>query len=74
MHPVQLALVALGVYLLVGLVFGVVFALAGSVRIDPAAGRTTARVRVLFVPGAAALWPVVLMTWLNGARRGEDGA
>lgn len=67
-------MIALGAYLLVGVVFGVVFALAGSVRIDPAAARTPARVRVLFVPGAAALWPVVLVMWIGGSRRGEGGA
>jgi hypothetical protein len=60
---------AAGVYLGIGLLFAVVFAWRGVGRVDPAAAGGTPGFRVLIVPGAAALWPLLLRRWLAGARR-----
>jgi len=51
---------ALEIYLGLGLVFALWFALSGARRLDPAAGRGTWGFRVLLVPGAALLWPLLL--------------
>jgi hypothetical protein len=59
-------LVALGVYLGCGLVFAIPFALAGAGRIDPHASHGSWGFRVLIIPGAAALWPLLLRRWLKG--------
>ncbi|HVQ24191.1 MAG TPA: hypothetical protein VMV01_03395 [Planctomycetota bacterium] len=57
-----------GAYLAVGLLVAIPFALRGCQRIDPAAATGTWGFRVLIVPGAAALWPLLLRRWLGGVR------
>ena len=54
-------------YWLIGLGFGAWFALKGAARLDPAAAHGTWGFRLLVVPGAAMLWPV-LAVWLAGSR------
>lgn len=56
-------LLTAGVYLLIGVVFGVAFALRGAGRIDPVARSGTALFRLLIVPGAAAIWPLLATRW-----------
>jgi hypothetical protein len=58
-------------YLAVGLVIGIGTAAFGMKRLAPAA--VPVRVRLLVLPGMAALWPVVLMR-LAGAKAPEDRA
>lgn len=60
-------LIALGVYLAVGLVFAVAFALFGVKRIDPHAAHGSWGFRLLIVPGTMAFWPVLLRRWASGA-------
>lgn len=48
------------VYLLVGLLFAAWFVLRGMHRLDPVAQEAGWRVRLLLLPGAAALWPILL--------------
>lgn len=57
-----------GVYLGVGAVFAAAFALRGCQRIDPVAATGTWGFRIAIVPGAAALWPLLLRRWLAGER------
>ncbi len=59
-------LVALGVYLVVGLAFAVPFAWVGVGRIDSHAAHGSWGFRLLIVPGAMALWPLLLQRWLSG--------
>lgn len=56
-------------YLVCGLVFTVAFVTLGVNRLDPTARGTSASFRVLIVPGAAALWPLLAAKWLSLARR-----
>lgn len=63
MRPEQLILAALSIYFAIGVVFALAFVLRGAVRVDPAARGTPLSVRVLILPGAAALWPVLLVKW-----------
>ena len=56
----------LGIYLGVGLVFAVAFVWRGVGTIDPAARGGTAGFRLLIIPGAAALWPILARRWLRG--------
>jgi hypothetical protein len=55
------------IYGAAGLVFAVVFAASGAGRIDPAAKGAPVGFRLLIIPGAAALWPVLLSRWIRGA-------
>ena len=55
-----------------GLVFAVAFAFKGAHRIDPAAEGGTLGFRLLIIPGAAALWPLLLRRWLTGTQPPEE--
>jgi len=59
---------ALGVYLLCGLLFALPFVLAGVNRMDPHARAGTWGFRVLVLPGAVFLWPLLLRRWLGGVQ------
>lgn len=63
----QALLAAAGIYLAGGLAFAVWFVIAGVGRIDPSAAGASAGFRLVLVPGAAALWPLL-------ARRVREGA
>ena len=52
-------------YLGVGLVFAIPFVLVGAGRIDPAARHGTWGFRLLILPGAAALWPLLAWRWVT---------
>lgn len=56
-----------------GLVIGLGVILFGLKRLTPAAADMKLRVRLLILPGLAALWPVVLLR-LAGVRAPEDRA
>lgn len=70
MSVMSVLLWALGVYLALGAVAGGAFVLRGLERIDGAAAGAGRGVRLVLWPGAAALWPVMLMLWLGAVRRG----
>ena len=54
-------------YAAIGLVFAVAFVFAGVGRIDPDAEKGTWGFRLLVLPGAAALWPLMLSRWVKGS-------
>jgi hypothetical protein len=56
---------ALLIYSLCGLVVGLPFVLYGIVRIDHAAKDTSLAFRLLVLPGAAALWPLMAAKWVR---------
>ncbi len=58
---------AVAVYLAIGLAFALFFTFAGAARIDRATGGAGTLFRLLIVPGAALLWPLLLLMWLTGA-------
>ena len=55
-------------YLACWLVFTIPFALVGVKKIDPHAMHGSWGFRVLIVPGAMALWPLLLRRWVSGVR------
>ena len=58
-------LLALGAYLAIGAGFAVIFASWGAQTIDPAAKGMPIAARLLILPGALGLWPVLLVKWLR---------
>ncbi|MBK8914406.1 MAG: hypothetical protein IPM64_07350 [Phycisphaerales bacterium] len=60
--------IAVGAYAAIGLLFGAAFISVGLARFDAAARSAGAMVRLLLLPGAAALWPILAVLWLG--RRG----
>jgi hypothetical protein len=59
-------LIGLGVYLAFGLLFALIFAFFGAQKIDPHAAHGSWGFRLLIIPGAAALWPLLLRRWVAG--------
>lgn len=52
-------------YLVLGLAFALAFLTRGVAAIDPAARGMPRLARLLIVPGAAALWPLLLWKWFQ---------
>jgi hypothetical protein len=61
-------LIVLGIYLVCGLVFAVPFVLVGVKRTDPHALHGSWGFRLLILPGAVALWPLLLKRWVSGTK------
>jgi len=56
---------ALGLYAAAGLLFALPFLVWGLPSIDPAARASTLSFRLIILPGAVALWPVLLRRCLR---------
>ena len=68
MHPfVTFLLNALVLYAAIGVVTALAFVSFGVTRVQPA--DVSLGARILLLPGAAALWPYVLMRWLRAGAR-----
>ncbi len=61
---------AFALYALIGLVTAVAFVSVGLPHVLPHGMTASLGARILFIPGAAALWPYVLVRWLQ-ARGGS---
>ena len=57
-------------YVLCGLAMGVPFVLRGVDRVDEAARGATVAFRLLILPGAIALWPLMATKWIQAPRSG----
>lgn len=57
-------------YAIVGVLVAPAFAFKGVVRVDESAVGSSLMFRLLIVPGAAALWPIVLRKWMAAGRGG----
>jgi len=70
MTPIWALLLARAIesYLAAGVLFAIPFAIAGADRIDPAAHGSTKGFRAMIVPGAIALWPLLLARWIRGVK------
>ncbi len=66
---VMIFLAVVAVYLLAGLLTGLAFVGFGVTRVLTPPAPVTLGARILLLPGAAALWPYVLMRWLRAARK-----
>jgi len=54
-----------GLYAAADLLFAIAFVTKGVVRVDPVASGAGWGFRLLILPGAAALWPLLLRRWLR---------
>ena len=54
------------IYALIGLLFAVYFVIKGVGKIDPNAAQGSWGFRLLILPGAAALWPLMLKRLRSG--------
>jgi hypothetical protein len=65
MTAVSLIGLSLALYAAIGLGVGLAFVAAGIGRVLPGSLPFTPGARLLILPGAAALWPYVLVRWLK---------
>jgi hypothetical protein len=65
-----LALYASALYAVLGVCVALAFVVLGVTRILPQPAIVTIPARVLLLPGAVALWPVLVRRWLQSARPG----
>lgn len=52
-------------YVVAGILFGIFFAIKGAAVLDPAAKGAPIGFRILVIPAAAALWPLLLVKLLR---------
>ena len=69
MHVAELFVDGLAAYGLLGVLFAIAFVSKGIQRLDPVAEHAPLGFRLIVIPGAAALWPLLLVRWLRSARR-----
>ncbi|HRC84249.1 MAG TPA: hypothetical protein PK413_01420 [Thermoanaerobaculia bacterium] len=65
----QALVLGLGLYTGLGVLVALPFVLRGAGRVDPGAERAPWSFRLLILPGAVALWPLVARWWLRARRR-----
>ncbi len=63
MSGVAVFLWLVGAYVAIGIAMALAFVTIGLGRVMPHT-RVTTGARILFAPGAAALWPLILSRWL----------
>jgi hypothetical protein len=69
MQVAELLVDGLAAYGLAGAVFAVGFVTMGIQRVDSVAEHAPLGFRLIVLPGAAALWPLLLVRWLKAAPR-----
>ena len=68
--PLEIARVIVALfesYGLTGVVFAVLFLAHGVARLDPRVAGAPTTLRLLILPGVAALWPVLAWRWIAGS-------
>jgi hypothetical protein len=68
----QLIVWLLTVYVIIGLLYGLLFITLGVSRIDPSARGAGVGFRLLILPGVAALWPLLAWRWIRGMNEPPD--
>ncbi len=58
-----------GIYVAIGLLWGIYFGVRGVNFVDPVAATSNRGFRIMVVPGAALLWPVTLAWRIRALRR-----
>lgn len=68
MLAATIILCIVSLYASIGVLIGLSFAFRGVHRIDPAATHAPLGFRLLIIPGAAVLWPLVWSMWRSAAQ------
>ncbi len=69
MPMAELFVDALAACAMAGAVFAIAFVATGVQRVDPVAQHSPLGFRLIVMPGAAALWPLLLVRWLRSVPR-----
>ena len=71
---VQLVLIIVAVYLLLGVVFVIPFLMNGLNKIDEGAHGSTIGFKIIIIPGVIVFWPVLLKRWVKNLKHGDTMA
>jgi len=63
----NIMVLAVSIYLGIGLLFSIPFVFAGAGRIDSTAREATLGFKLIIIPGSMALWPLLAWRWIKGA-------
>ena len=66
---IDIFLIVLGAYFLIGLLFGLYFVFLGAVKLDPQMGDSRWAVRLILFPGCVAVWPFLLFKLSKSKKR-----
>jgi hypothetical protein len=64
----MIVLIGLALYAAAGIAVAAAFVAFGVTRVLPGSVPVSVGARILIFPGAAALWPYVLVRWLTSSR------
>ncbi|MDY8134550.1 hypothetical protein [Aquimarina sp. 2201CG5-10] len=65
---IDIFLTILGIYAIIGVLFGIYFFIKGAFQIDELIADSKWTVRLLLVPGAIGLWPILLLKILKTSK------
>ena len=62
---VEILLIIVAVYLLVGVLFVIPFLMKGLNKVDQGAHGSTIGFKIIIIPGVIVFWPVLLSKWIK---------
>lgn len=68
MMEVEVILIVVAIYLLLGVIFVVPFLLKGLTKVDESAHKGTIGFKLIIIPGVIIFWPLLLRRWLKTGR------
>ena len=63
--------ILVAIYVVIGVLFAIVFVTKGVATVDQIASGSSLAFRIIILPGCAALWPWLLIRWLDACRRSK---
>ena len=66
---VEIILVIVGTYLVLGVLFVVPFILRGLIKVDEGAHGGTTGFKIIIIPGVIVFWPLLLSKWRKAVKK-----
>ena len=67
--PVEIILIVVAIYLLLGVFFVIPFLLKGLTKVDEGAHGGTIGFKIIIIPGVIVFWPILLNKWIKAKRK-----
>ncbi|MES1223279.1 MAG: hypothetical protein ABUT20_47735 [Bacteroidota bacterium] len=71
---VEIFLIVVAAYLILGLLFAIPFIVKGVTIIDEGAHGSSVGFRIIIIPGVIVFWPFLLKKWMNAKSKNHDEA
>ena len=69
---IEIILIVVGIYLLLGVLFVIPFLLKGLTKVDEGTHGSTIGFKIIIIPGVIVFWPALLSKWMKGNRNHGD--